>query len=766
MKPRRIRSEVPIHSIPPANAVESGDLRTVAIVGHRSAGKTTLAEMLLEAGRVVRERGTIDEGTTLLDASPESRRNRLTLDLATAWFEWRADIPSEGPTDHPGRDAGPGDGARVIQVLDTPGTDALSAIRDMGLTAAEAALVAIDAGAGVEVGTDDAVAAASALGLPVIGVITKADRSVPDLPGIARALSLATGARAVPVHLPFLDEHGRLIGLIDVLADRALRFADDRSGGRSPEPVPEALAAQVAAAREQVVDAVAMTDDQLLEEYLEYLALPAPKVEAALARAILRRRIVPILLTSALDRVGARELLDRLVSWVPPFGAVPRTLRAHDGERIPLQGFSHPDAGGAEGSFVAQVLSEHLDPARGERWHLMRILAGAPPRGDWIDGRSGRAHKVRKLYRMRGQRRSGPPPGVPGLIVATYDPLPVPAGTTFTAGERVEVVLPTPRPPMMALTVRPADPADERAVAEALQAAIRGDRGLALLADTNTGARLLAGADESHLRLTIERLVAWTGAQVVAELPPVGYVEMPASQVRGVEGIHVEKDGDGLVEAFGKCEITLVPTDPGNAAHFVDALGEIEDDLPIRYRGAIDEGAREAMRHGPTAGYPVVGAQLQLTGGAYDILQSTDDHFRLAGERAARTALERAGTRVLEPWIEIEVHAPQQAVGDLISDISAHRGRILGMEVEGPIALLVALCPYRELRTFASRLRALTHGRGRYRTQKTRYEVLPDHLLSEAIAASPHRVANGPGFHRQTPTSPPVVAVAGRAVGR
>ncbi|MEZ4241789.1 MAG: hypothetical protein R3F59_37705 [Myxococcota bacterium] len=130
-----------------------------------------------------------------------------------------------------------------------------------------------------------------------------------------------------------------------------------------------------------------------------------------------------------------------------------------------------------------------------------------------------------------------------------------------------------------------------------------------------------------------------------------------------------------------------------------------EDDVPLRYRGAIDEGARNALQHGPTAGFPVVGAQLRLTGGAYDILQSTDDHFRLAGERAARTALQRAGTRVLEPWVDIEVQAPQQALGDLISDISAHRGRILGMEVDGPWAKLVASCPYRELRTFASRLR-------------------------------------------------------------
>ena len=223
------------------------------------------------------------------------------------------------------------------------------------------------------------------------------------------------------------------------------------------------------------------------------------------------------------------------------------------------------------------------------------------------------------------------------------------------------------------------------------------------------------------------------------ELPPVGYVELPSAAVRGVEGVHVREDGDGLREEYGKCELTLVPTDPEQGMRFVDAIGDVEDDLPRKYRGAIDQGCQRAMRHGPTAGYPVVGAQLHLTGGDYDILQSTDDHFRLAGEKAVRTALERSGTRLLEPWWEVEVSSPQGSLGDLISDISAHRGRILGMEVEGGLARLTAHSPYRELRTFAARLQTLTGGRGRFHTRMSHYEVLPDNLLREAIEASPHR---------------------------
>lgn len=730
MKPRRLRTEAP--TAPPSNAIAPADLRTVAFVGHRSSGKTTLAELALEAGRVVRERGWVDEGTTLLDWTVTSRRHHQTTELSTAWIEWHG----AGQRCDGDRSAGAAGDPHVLQIVDTPGAEFLSAARDLGLVASEAAVVAIDAASGVEVGTEEAIRAALALKLPVIAVVTKADRS-PSGADVADQVAAVTGARAVPLHLPLTDESGALVGIVDVLAERALRFADDHSGASSPEPLPGWLIPEVAAARERIADAAAMTDDALLEEYLEFLSLPVDKIRDGLAVGVRSRQIVPVLVTSAHHRIGAHQLLDAIAAFVPPFGAVPRFVREHDGSRTPVDSLT-------DGQFVATVLSEHRDDERGEGFHLMRVMSGAPPKGDWVDGRSGTQHRVRKLYRMRGPRRASAPPLVPGLIVASYDPLGVPAGTTLTSGERWELELPPVRPPMMALWVRAVHKADEARVNEALQAVIRADRGLSLLSDTTTGTTLLAGADEAHIRVAIERAMAWAdGVAVATELPPVGYVETPAARVQGIEGVHVETDGDGLVEAYGKCEFALVPADPGVGTRFVDDMGDEEEDLPRRYRGAIDEGARAALRHGPTAGYPVVGAQLHLTGGAYDILQSTDDHFRLAGERGARTALERAGTRLLEPWLEIEVRAPHVAVGDLISDISAHRGRILGMEVDGPTVHVTAVTPYRELRTFANRLQALTGGRGLYLTRRSHYEAVPEHLLHEAIQASPHRRAVG-----------------------
>jgi elongation factor G len=298
---------------------------------------------------------------------------------------------------------------------------------------------------------------------------------------------------------------------------------------------------------------------------------------------------------------------------------------------------------------------------------------------------------------------------------------------------------------MVARAVRWIRPRESARGEPLLQAVVRADAGLSLDVDPWTGALLLAGADESHLRLAREKLLRLEG-EIELQLPPVGYVESPVRPVRNVEGLHRKLDADGLVEEFGRCELALDPIGPDEVARFVDLVGASEDDLPVRFRPAIDDGARAALRHGPSAGYPVLGVELQLTGGDYDMLQSTEEHFRFAGQRAARAALERAGTRLLEPWWEIVVDTPQACLGDVISDLSAHRGRILGMEVEGSRTWLSAACPYRELRTFGTRLQGLSGGRASYRGHHTHHEPVPAPLVAEVVETSPFRAqASGDG---------------------
>jgi elongation factor G len=231
------------------------------------------------------------------------------------------------------------------------------------------------------------------------------------------------------------------------------------------------------------------------------------------------------------------------------------------------------------------------------------------------------------------------------------------------------------------------------------------------------------------------------GLDVNAELPPIPYREIPAKAVEAVSGIHRLEDNDGLAVEFGACvvDVLLNRQDSGQdplRIEFEDAFDDSEE-LPTRFRPAIDEGVRKGLLRGPTAGYPVLGARIRLTGGEYDILQSTEDHFRLAGEQAARKAMLSSGTRLMEPWWRVDVYVPSASVGEAIAEVSTRRGRVVGMDMLGDEMRVIVSMPYRELRTFSSGLQAVTAGRGRFFGDFSHYERTPDHLLGEAIASSP-----------------------------
>jgi elongation factor G len=354
----------------PTNTSEHRPL-TVALVGHRGAGKTELAELLLERARVVREAGTVADGTTLLDSDPTSRAHRQTLELGSAWFEWED---------------------RLVQLLDTPGASFCPEMRDLAIAASDLVLVVVDASAGIQHGTRDALASSARHGVPALLVVTKADRLAEgaELP----SLTLGTSPELLTawLTLPFHDERGQLCGVIDAPRRQVLRFADDRSGAFSPEPVPAQLIRQVDSAREALCEAVAASDDALLEQYLEYFDLPDAQLDGGLVSAVQRRAVVPALVACPTLRIGAEGLLAAITRFAAPFGArVPRCIDS-DGAAVQL---------GSEGPFLAQVLSTHVD-ADGSPYNLVKVWSGRVPKGEWLDTASGRRHRPRKWYRVRG----------------------------------------------------------------------------------------------------------------------------------------------------------------------------------------------------------------------------------------------------------------------------------------------------------------------------------------------------------------------------
>jgi elongation factor G len=670
-------------------------LRTFALVGHRSAGKTSVGELLLQAGRVTREVGEVDRGTALLDWTSAERRRHQTLEVSTAWFEW---------------------GDTFVQLIDTPGAECLEGLRDAALAGCDAVVVTVDERAGIEHGTRSAFAVAAALGLPVLAAVTKLDVAPRERDeAVVAEIAGASGIRAVPLH-----------------------------GGATLDGVPLFDARAEAAHREALAEIVALGDDVLLERYLEDLVLPDDVVAAGLERAFAERRLLPVVFVCPPRRVGAERLLDAISRLVP--SPLARTARGHTPIGDPVE----VERGGP---FLARVLSTHRDD-HGAPFHVLRVEAGSDPDREILAGSV--PVRVRKWYRLRGPRRASAGALVPGLVVATWDTLPVRAGDTLGDGSCL-LDRPPAVPPMTTWALRSGRRRASEQFADAVRAVADADPGLEVGTDPGTGALLLSGADDEHLRLAMERLEAWTGLRAVVELPPVGYRETPATRVGRTEGVHRIEDTDGLASAFAAVFLTLTPIAASAGVRFTDTLGKDEEDVPRAFRAAVEEGAREALKAGPTAGYPVTGAELRLVGGRHDVLSSTDDHFRIAGAHAARAALDRAGTRLLEPWWQLEVTVPADALGEVLADVAVHRGRVHGIDVAGTTARLAVACPYREVRTFARRLKALTSGLGRFQGQPSVLELLPDSLVAEAVEASPHRgqVTLGSGRTRGDASSPP-----------
>lgn len=681
----------------------SDRIRNVALVGHRSSGKTTLAEALLAAAGVVRAAGRVDDGTALLDHDPEERRRHLSLRTAFAWLEW---------------------GSGLVQIADAPGSGALAYERSLALAAADVAVVVVDASEHLSVGAEQALREATRARLPTFVFVNKTDRPHDVDRALAQLRSAVDGVRIVPIEAP-LGDSGRSTGVVDLRTGEA-----DMMPG---ETAPDGLRAWMTRFAEQLAEAVALTDDELLEYYLENLELPDEMLGRGLSSAVASGRVVPVLFGSAASGFGARRLLDAVVALAPAASQRSGPLAMEmDGTPVHLE---------VTGDLVAQLVTTRRDE-EGALYHVLRIWRGtAAPNQVWVNGETGASARVRKLYKLRGPRRATAGTLDAGAMVATWDPLPGRPGATFCMGERV-VIPPPERPPsMMAFALRPRTDRDRRELHAALVALCESDAALDVHTDETTGQLLLRGFSDEHLQLALERLAGEHGVNVDADLPPIPYRETPVGPVHAVPGVHRREDGDGLPVEFGACEVDVEPRPPESGLRFEDAYPDREE-LPSKFRPAIDEGVRSALQHGPMAGYPVLGAQVRLVGGEYDILQSTEDHFRLAGEIAGRAALQRAGTRLLEPWWQVDVYARGPELGDVIGEISARRGRIVGMEVLGQETRLLAQMPFRELRTFGPRLQAATHGRGRFYGDFLHYELAPAHVVGEAIAGSPFRRAS------------------------
>ncbi len=620
-------------------------LRNVALAGHNDTGKTTLVSALLYAGGVTNRLLRVEDGNTLTDFDHEEVERKISIGLSTCFVPWQQ---------------------HKINLIDCPGYHIFITETKAGLRAADALLLAVSGVAGVEVNTEKVWSCAADLGLPVMLHLTKMDRERADFERAVAALQKSFGRTVLPVQLPIGSEQG-FTGVVDLVRQKAHRFTRDGNGKGAAGDVPPEAAEAAEEARGRLVEAVAETDDRLMEVYFEQGSLAQEDFEAGLRRAVARRQIFPLTLSAGAHGIGPSALLDALVAQLPsPLDRPPFPATNVGGDPVELTG----DPAGPLAALVFKTLS---DPFTG-KVSILRVV-------------SGTLQSDSTVYNSR-----------------TEETEPLRLGWIEIAE------------PAMAFAVEPKAKGDEEKIGEALARLMEEDLSLHAGRDAESHDHLLSGASQQHIEIAVAKLRHRYHVDVILHPPKVHYRE---TIQRPAEGHGRHKKQTGGRGQFADCKIAIEPLPRGEDFTFVDQI--FGGAIPQNFRPAVEKGIQEARRRGFLAGYPVVDFKVRLLDGQYHDVDSSELAFKIAGSLAFKEAMAKASPVLLEPVMKVEITTTDDFMGEIMGDLSHRRGRPQGMESKNGSQVIRATVPMAEMLDYARVLGAMTQGRSSYHMEFSHY---------------------------------------------
>ncbi|WP_204048191.1 elongation factor G [Microbispora siamensis] len=674
------------HLVPPTG------IRNLGILAHVDAGKTTVTERILYLTGAVHRRGEVHEGTTVTDFDPLERDRGITIFAAAVSCLW--------------------DGHR-INLIDTPGHVDFSDEVERSLRVLDGAVAVFDAVAGVEPQSESVWRQADRYGVPRIAFVNKMDRAGADLDTAAASIRERLRVTPLVVQLPIGREDG-FTGVVDLLRMRSLVWDAGRDTV-TEGPVPEALGDEARRRRRLLEETVAELHPTALEEFCARPEISAPTLTAALRDLTLRGEAVVVLCGSAYRNRGVEPLLDAVVAYLPAPPDVPPVRAAWDGpeqERPEQERPADPAA-----PFAALVFKVHAAPTG--RLTYLRVYSGTIRRGDVVlDAGARRTERIGRILRVQADRHTETDRATAGDIVAVAGVKAARAGATLCApGAPLVLEPPVTASPVVSVAVEPRGSGDADRLATALARMSDEDPSLSVRADPETGQTLLSGMGELHLEVAVEKLRRAHGLDVAVGRPRVAYRE---TVVRGVSGLlyrHVKQDGGAGQFAHVVLDVEPLEHDAGFVFRSTVTGGRV----PREYVGAVEAGCRDALAEGPLGGHPVTGLRVTLTDGATHPKDSSEMAFRTAGRLALREALRAGEMAVLEPLAEVTVTVPEDAVGGVLGDLAARRGRVTGSAARAGTVVVTASVPLAELFGYATRLRGRTQGRGSFTSRPAGY---------------------------------------------
>ena len=680
-------------------AIEIGKIRNVGVVGHGGVGKTSLVEALLFTAGALTRLGKVDDGSTTTDFDPDEIKRKISINTAVAYCDWKG---------------------HRINLVDTPGYGDFIADARAGLRVVEAAVVVVDAVAGVQVQTEKVWKFASEFELPRVIVVNRLDRERADFYRTLDSIGRRLKGRVVPLQIPVGEESG-FKGYVDLGKMKAVVYADGKPGETD---IPGELGDRAKEYREKLVEAAAETDDELLSKYLEEGSLGEPEMLRALRAGITEGKIVPVLCAAASRNLGTLPLLDLIVHEVP--SPADRGEVAGTDVRAKQAGTRAPDPKAPVTALVFKTLS---DPHIG-KLSIFRVMSGTlradstllnPARGakermghvSWLQG------KTQKNVEALG-------PGEIGVAQKLKETL---TGDTLCDEaqpfELPRIVFPEPA---ISFAIQPKTRGDEDKISNALARIAEEDPTVHYHFDAETKQLLVSGVGSLHVEMVVERMKRKYNVDVNLLPPRIPYKETVKGRAEGQGKYKKQTGGRGQ---YGDVWLRVEPLARGAGFEFVDDI--FGGAVPRNYIPSVEKGVRECMKKGILAGYPIVDLQVTLYDGSYHEVDSSDMAFQIAASMGLQKVFADAHPIMLEPIMTVEVTCPSDAAGDIIGDLNSRRGRIVGMEPAGETAVVRAAVPMAEMLTYESTLRSMTGGRGGYAMEFSHYEEVPAFIAEKIV---------------------------------
>ena len=684
-------------------------VRNIGIIAHIDAGKTTTTERVLFYTGKTHRIGSVDEGTTVTDWMEQERERGITIVSAAVTAEWN---------DH------------LINLIDTPGHIDFTAEVQRSLRVLDGGVVVFDAVQGVEPQSETVWRQADRYGVPRICFINKMDRVGADFDRSVETIKERLGAKPIPVQMP-IGREGGFRGVVDLLANDAIIWADDMGTQMDRGPIPAELQAEAAAARSRMVEAIAETDDELTLKYLEGEEIGVDELRAALRRAIIANKCTAVYCGSSLRNKGVQPMLDAVIDFLPSPLDIPavKGTNPNSGDEV----IRPPDSKQPLAALVFKIVS---DPYVG-RLAYFRVYSGKISTGTTVlNSTKGKRERIGRLIRMYADRREDITEVEAGDIAAVLALKDTFTGETLSDQDFPIVLESISFPdPVIDVAVEPKTSADQEKRGEALRKLAEEDPTFHVRSDETTGQTIISGMGELHLEVLVDRMLREFRVQANIGRPRVAYKESITRAVPKVD-LKFAKQTGGHGQ-FAHVVLAMEPGEPGSGIVFENNI--VGGKIPREFINPTEKGIREAAESGIVGGYPVTDVKVSLYDGSSHDVDSSEMAFKTAGSMAFKDGMAKGGAVLQEPIMKVEVIVPEEFMGDVLGDLASRRAAIEGMEPRQNTQAIRAMVPLAELFGYATDLRSATQGRGVYTMEFHHYQQLPQNLAEEALKGN----ANG-----------------------